>query len=240
MRTIRHYTTWVAMLGLCALATTAFAQGRGRGGPRISPEDAAKAWTVQATSVAKSLALEEADTTKLVEVYETARKAQGAAMREAMGGGGPGGDPMARFQQMRELNEKHAEGLKSSLTEAIGEESAAKAVETLAAFDRQSDGMTVALAAMGLEDAKLSDAMAHIATYASGLSKATEEAFTSMSMDKMRTAREELKTALDDGLAKILSEDQLATWKEKTTFRGRGGRGGGPLGGRGPGRPGQN
>lgn len=239
MTTIRHYTTWVAIVGLCVFATTAFAQGRGRGGPRISPEDAAKAWNVQATSVAKSLALEEADTNKLVEVYEAARKSQGEAMREAMGGG-PGGDPMERFQTMRELNAKHAEGLKTSLTEAIGDESASKAVETLASFDRQSDGMTVALAAMGLEDAKLSDAMAHIATYASGLSKATEEAVASMSMETMRTARQELKTALDDGLAKILSEEQLAAWKEKTTFRGRGGRGGGPLGGRGPGRPDQN
>lgn len=239
MSTIRHYTTWVAMLGLCALATTAFAQGRGRGGPRISPEDAAKAWNVQANSVAKALALEEADANKLVEVYEAARKSQGEAMREAMSGG-PGGDPMERFQTMRDLNAKHAEGLKSSLTEAIGDESAAKAVETLAAFDRQSDGMTVALAAMGLEDAKLSDAMAHVATYASGLSKATEEAFASMSMDKMRSAREALKTDLDDGLAKILSGEQLATWKEATTFRGRGGRGGGPLGGRGLGRPDQN
>ena len=240
MKTYRHFTTWIALIGLCTITTTAFAQGRGRGGPRLSPEDTAKAWSVQATSVAKSLALEAADSEKLVEVYEAARKAQGEAMREALGGGGPGGDPMARFQKMREVNERHIENLKSALTEAIGEEPASKALETLGAFDRQSDGMTVTLAAMGLEDAKLNDAMTHVATYVSGLSKATEEAFASMSMETMRTARQELKSALDDGLANILSEEQLATWKEKTAFRGRGGRGGGPLGGRGPGRPGLN
>lgn len=72
-------------------------------------------------------------------------------MREAMGRGRDGGgDPMARFQAMRELTEKHVANLKTSLTDAIGEEAGGKAAELLAAFDRQTDGMTVALAGMKL------------------------------------------------------------------------------------------
>ena len=41
----------------------------------------------------------------------------------------------------------------------------------------------------------------------------------------MRAARTELKEKLDGDLAKILSEEQLGTWKEATPPRG--GRGGG-------------
>lgn len=219
------YSKWVAVVALCAVAGTAMAQGRG--GPRMSPDDAQKVWELEAKTVVNSLDLAEDAQAKVVEAFKTARKEQNAAMREAFSGGG--GDPMARFQTMRDVGEKHVANLRTALTETIGEDDGAKAAEKLAAFDRQSDAMALVLTTLGLEETKLADGMGLVGTYAAGLGKAREEAFASMSMDSMRTARRDLKTALDDGMAKVLSEDQLATWKEKTQFRGRrGGRGGGP------------
>ena len=47
-----------------------------------------------------------------------------------------------------------------------------------------------------------------------------------------------LKTKLDADLAELLSEEQLETWKEATTFRGRGAGGRGQVG-RGQGGRGQ-
>ena len=98
----RRFSNGMMSLGITAivglalfmmLATDAAAQ-RGGGGPRLTPEKAEAAWTLQAEGVAGDLNLKKKQVTSLVEAYVAARKSQQEAMtalRSEGGGGGGGG-----------------------------------------------------------------------------------------------------------------------------------------------------
>jgi hypothetical protein len=218
-----------AVCVIAATAGTAFAQGRG---PRVSPEDAAKAWTLQAQTVAKSLELDDAKTEALTSAYTAARKAHSKAAHESMPEGPGGGDPRGRFEAMNTLRTEHTAKLATALTETLGEEAGAKAAKSLGTFDRQLDGMTLALAGMELDADKQQAAMALVIDHAADTSDAMAAAIGGGDFRAGRDKRQELRAALDTEMAKILSEKDLSEWKEKTEMRrGRGGAGGGGGGG---------
>jgi len=239
MTPIRKYSTFLAIFCACLIVGSASAQRPTRGGGRMSPEDAAKAWNVQATSVAAVLDLTESDVLALSEAYETARRDHSTAMREAMRGGSSGGDPIARYETIRDLKKTYATKLEEALADKLDESTVDKAVAALVVFDRQSDVMAAALSGLGLEESKMQEAMALVSTYATSAAQATEKAVESMSMRTMRDARQKLKAELTNELSNIVDEEQLAVWKKATEFR-RGGRGRGGRGGAGRGGSEQN
>jgi len=237
MKTIRSFSAWMVVLGFCAMAGIATAQRDGERS-RMRTENMEKTWKLQANAVAAALGISEADTNTLTEAYQNSRKDFDAGMRDATSGGGRGSDNAARIKKVRELRAVYS----TNLTKAIGDlggKDVAKAVAQLTVFDRVSDQLTKALGELKLDDSALQKAMALVGTYSTDVRKATEKAVKEEDFGAIRPARQELKTALDDGLSDILDETQLVAWKDKTQMRGRGGRGAGGAQGERGGRGGR-
>jgi len=215
----------LSMIVGATLATAQGPGGGGRGGPRLSPEEASAVWTLEATGVSKDIGLNDADSGKVVAAYKTSRESHGKAMEDLMATAerGPG-----MFQQMQEIADTERGKLAKDLETAIGKEKADKVVAVLGTYNRQWDRFVKVLSDFNLEAGKQSKGLSHIAEYVVGSSKAQEEAMASFDMEGMRTAMQELKATLDKQLADVLSAEQLATWSEQTAGRG------GPGGGRGP------
>ena len=237
---IRHPVALLAMGLMVFTAATADAQqrGGGRGGPQLSQEDREAAWTLEANGVAHDIGASDEEAAKIVTAYTAARTSQGAAMREARQSGAGGG--FGNFQAIREITAKEREALQKALGEIVSADKAATATESLGTFNRQWDMMANTLAAFSLAEEKQNACLTMIAKYVVSSDKARSEAIANQDFQSIRTISQEQKSALDALIANQLSEDQLATWKEKTAPRGFGGRGGrgpggGPGGRRGPG-----
>ena len=223
------------VVALC-FASFAQAQMGGQRGPRMSPEEAAAVWTLQATHVAGTLDLSKDQTTTLVDAYKAARESYQTAYREriqaAMADAGEG-DRQARFRGMREAQQEVAKAEIAKLEKALsglGEEKTKKAVAQLGTFSVEWDRMVHVIAGFNLGD-KQGKALDLISTYNADYTAARNEAMSgAMSggdRQAMRGVRQEHKTKLDDGLKAILSEEQMASWTTATQRRGRGGGGGG-------------
>lgn len=232
---LKHAVALLAMGTMVLAAATADAQQRqsGRGGPRLSPEVREAVWTLQANGVAHDIGASEEEAAKIVTAYIAARKSQGEAMREARQSGGGGN--FGNFQAIREITAKEREALQKALGEIVAADKAATATESLGTFNNQWDIMADTLTTFKLAEEKQNACLTMIAKYVISSDKARSEAIANQDFQSMRTVSQELKSALDAMMAIQLSEDQLATWKERTQRRGFGGRGG--RGGPG-GRPG--
>ncbi len=143
---------------------------------------------------------------------------------------------MGRFMEMQELSEKERAKLKAAIEGFLSEGQVTKALESLGTFSRQWDRFVDTVAGFQLEDGPLYSALGFVTSYVVDSEKARREAMANMDFQSMRGATQELKATLDASLAGILSETQLASWKEATAFRGRrgGGQGRGPSSGPGP------
>jgi hypothetical protein len=194
-----------------------------------------KTWKLQAAVVATTLGLAEADAKTLTEAYQAARTEFDAGMRDATSRGGRGGEMAKRIEKVAELRAAYASKLTEALGDQIGKDAVKSAVAQLTVLDRVADRFTDVVDGLSLDDSKMQKAMALIGTYSADARKASDKAVKAEDFAAIRTAREELKTALDDGMSKVLNETQLAKWKETTKMRGRGGRGGGSGDGAGRG-----
>ncbi len=212
-------------LAICfAAVTDAAAQRRGGfGGPQLSPEKAEAAWNHEADSASIVAKIDKEEAAKVREAYVTARKSQQAAMSELRSTAerGPG-----MFQAFRELNGKEAAKLSEALGSFLSEEQTTQAMASLGTFSGAWDRYVDVLAGFEFEGKGLYPALLLLQTYAIDSDKALREAMANQDFQSMRSSRTELKAKLDSSLADLLSEEQLGEWKEKTQFRGRGGRGG--------------
>lgn len=213
------------------IASAAVAQGGGGGGrgPRMSPEEQAKVWTIQAEGVAQELGLADDLKVKVVEAYKASRTKQGEALRAAMqdeANRGPGG--LAKAQ---ELNNTEREALKATLAGILTAEQADKAIATLGTFSRQWDSVVNALVGLGVDAEKQAKALPLLAAYATDVDAMMKKAMEAGDFAAVREGRQERKTKLDTDLGAILSAEELAKWKEATAMRGGGFGGGGGQGG---------
>jgi hypothetical protein len=214
---------WLCAMTLCVLGLDAAAQGPR--GPQLPPEKLDAAWTLEAANVSESIGLSAADTAKVVTAYKASRESHGKVMEEMMATAERGPQ---MFQQMQDIATAERAKLATDLEGAIGKENAGKAVAVLGTYNRGWDRFVDTLAAFGLEAAKLSQGLTKIAEHVVEVDKAQQEAFASFDREGLRAASDELKAKLDDAMGAILSPEQLATWKENTVRRGRGGPGGPP------------
>lgn len=217
------------VVGAITLSFAGSVMAQRGGGQGLSPEKRDAAWGIEAGGVAQQLKLSDEKAAKLTAAYKAARTSQGEAMRElrATAERGPG-----MFQEMQALNEAELGKLKKSLAGDLSDDEITGALASLGTFSTQWDRLVDVFASFGLGDDKQGKGLALIAKYVVDSDKARAEAIANMDFQSMRGAMQTLKGELDTAIAATLSEEQLATWKEKTAQRGRGGRGGG--GGRPP------
>lgn len=220
---------------LLCLGAAAQPGGPGRAG--MDPAKAAAAWKAEAETVAKSLNVDEGQAVKLVEAYKAARESHSAAVRARMDAGGDRRD----YGAMMEINKAEKAKLEAALLAFLTPEQTATALSTLGTFNRRWDSMALAIEGMTLEAGPKAEAMDLIMAYVAEWGKVTASATPGAGDNTgMREKAVALREKLDADLAKVLSAEQMAAWKEATAMRegsrgGRGGLGGGPGGGVGAG-----
>ncbi len=208
----------VVAMGLL-LAPRAFSEeGRPQREP-IPPEKLKEIREAQAKCVAAIAEVKGEDVDKVVKAFTAARQEyqdKAAALPRGQEG----------MQQRRELSEKSLAGLKEALTKAVGAEKTEKIIGIFNPFGMSSfflDRMVGDLIAFQLPKEKFEKAMVCVLNYSKDLGKAMEEARQSGSFEAVREKREKLNEALNTEMAKLLSEEQMAKWKESTSrpFGGR-------------------
>ena len=214
----RRSLVFVASISVAFVATLPASAQQGRGGPQLPPEEAVKAWAVQVNVLSKDLGLTEDESDKVKKVYQGSREELQKAIQEAIGEGGVGPD---RFAEVREITDQQRKKLLGQLKGILGEDKGNKATGTLGTFNRQWDVFTAALTGLGLSEDTLQTAMGHVGKYVVAMEEARRTAIENSDFQSIRTARQELKAKLDESLAGVLTEEQLAKWKEATAFRGR-------------------
>ena len=129
-----------------------------------------------------------------------------------------------------EVGAAEREKFKTALAAFLTEEQAKKAVDMLGVFNTRGDHMAHLLIGYQLGE-KLDKALDLVDTYVLEQNKLWESASGEQAdFSAQREKMTALKNDLDKGLAAILSEEQLAKWKEATTFQRGGGQGGGGQG----------
>jgi hypothetical protein len=193
----------------------------GRPAP-IPPEQLEKVWAAEAKCAAATAEVPKEKAEGVVKAYVKARKDYAEKIAAL---------PRTResFQQRRELAEKAQGELKEALVKAAGAEKAEKMVGMLAQTGMgrsRVDRMVNGLLGFKLAEDKLKKAMVVVMEYNGALGKAMAEARESGSFEGVREKMQALTDGLNKKMAGILTEEQLATWKETygRTFRGRGGR----------------
>jgi hypothetical protein len=218
----RDLLFWGIVVVLALVPMAVQAQPGGERGDRLSPEDAKKAWALEARHVAGKLELSKDATAKLTEAFAAARTGYAKAMaakREELSADTR--DRSSRYAAYRKTGEEVAtaerEKFEKALTAFLTEEQVKKALERLGSFNRRWDDMVHTLAGFDLGE-KQTEALELVNQYVVDQSKlyatasGSEGDFTAL-RDKMT----EMKTALDKSLSALLSEEQLAKWTEATT-----------------------
>jgi len=230
MRPLTHLVLVLAVVAALCFATSVQAQQmRGQRGLQMTPEEAQAAWTLEASHVAGKLGLSKEETTKLVDEYKKVRESYSAAVRkameEAMASGVDTGDRQAIRAAMREIQEKITKAETEKFAKALGafldKEKTKKAVTQLGSFSGSLDRMVNVIAGLKLDKAKQAEALDLVNAYVVESSAARDKAMAGGDFESMRTVFQELRTKLNEAMAKVLSEEQLAKWTEATARRGR-------------------
>ena len=190
--------------------------------PRMSPEQTQAAWTLQANHVAGKLELSKEQTTKLVDAYKKARESYNETVRKARQearASVDSGDRRARFQVMRDAQQKVTKAETEEFAKAVGafldEEKAKTAVKQLGTFSRELDRMVNVIAGLELDESKLAKALDTVSTYVVESMAARARAMASPDMEALTVLREQ-RTKLNEAVAKLLSKEQLTMWNEAT------------------------
>ena len=230
MRPLTHLVLILAVVAALCFATSVQAQPmRGQRGPQMSPEEAQAAWTLEASHVAGKLGLSKEETTKLVDAYKKVRESYSAAIREAMEEAMAEGvdttDRQAIRQAMREIQEKTTKAETEKFAKALGafldEKKTKKAVTQLGSFSGSLDRMVNVIAGLKLDKAKQAEALDLVNAYVAESSAAFAKARAGGDRESMRAVFQEQRTKLNEAMAKVLSEEQLAKWTEATAWRRR-------------------
>lgn len=230
MRPLTHLVLILALVAALCFATSVQAQQmRGQRGPRMTPEEAQAAWTLEASHVAGKLGLSKEETTKLVDAYKKVRESYSTAVREAMeevmANAAGTGDRQAIREAMGEVQGKIAKAETEKFAKALGafldKEKTEKAVTQLGAFSGSLDRMVNVIAGLKLDKAKQAEALDLVNAYVVESTAARRKVMASGDFESMRTVFQELRTKLNEAMAKVLSEEQLAKWTEATARRGR-------------------
>jgi len=201
------------------LCTVAVAQpGGGREEP-LAPQAIAKAETIEVTTVSQSLSLPADKMAKLSEAYTAARASHQAAMRELMK---PGQRP--DFKAVQDASKAEAAKFETVIKAFLTPEQTATAMATLGLFNRRWDRMVLVLDGMDLSEKHKDEAMKLVMNSIAESGKAMQSMTESTDRQAVRKQQEKIREDLDTALAKVLTEDQMKEWKEKTSFRPRGPR----------------
>ena len=218
----------IVLFVLALTSATVYAQQqpvRPRFGLPADKADAAQ--TLEAQHVAGKLGLSQENTTKLVAAYKAARKAYGEAIRSnrsniAKPEEGAPVDRQARMKARREQQQKATaeacETLRKAVSAFLNENQTKTAVEKLGIFDMQWDMMVDTLAGFKLGE-KQDKALELVNGYVVERAKTMATLFSgSGDTSGLREKLTGMSAKLDQDLAAILSEEQLAKWKETTTM----------------------
>ncbi len=202
----------LAAVGLLMIHTKASSEEGARPGPPpIDPEKAKRIWTVEARCAAGAFEIKREDAVKVAEAYVAARQAYLEKTRELP-------RTPESFQKMQELAEKASADLKEALTKAVGAEQTEKIMGLLMPFSMSSfrlDRMVGDLIDFELPRQELRKAVLAVIESNRDLAKAFNAARESGSFEGLREKMESLSEALNKELSEILSEKQMAEWKEK-------------------------
>ena len=216
--------------------TSAEAQrGGGRRGG-LPPDVAKTVQTLEATEVARSIEANDEQTAKLIEAYLAARAANTGGGRRGGGGGfrgGGGGDFSAFFEAQMTAQREARASFETTAKEFLSDEQAMTVAKVLGSPNNQWDRLVNALNGFGLAEDKLYEGLAFIRAYVITADEGRMEALDAGDFISLQSSAAEAKTTLDEAIAAILSEEQLATWNTSTAPRGRGGFGRGGFGGGG-------
>lgn len=224
---------WVCLaLGVALVLGAANTQAQmGRGmGSRLTPDEAAAAWALQAGQVAHKLDISKDNADKLAAAYAKARTDFAAAVQgkrqEAGRSAESGRDRMMAYRKLRtELSAAHREKLEQAVSAFLTEEQAREAVALLGSFNTRWDHMVHTLAGLELGD-KQDQALGLVNDYVLKQAKALQALQGSGDYSQMRDQFTTMKADLDKALAAVLSAEQLAKWQEATAMRRPGGPGG--------------
>jgi hypothetical protein len=177
----------------------------------LTAEQQKRVWTVEARAAAAALKIGREDGGKVVEAYVTARKNYADKTAEL---------PRTRegWQQRQELAEKARSGLKEGLVKAVGADKAEKIMGTLSPFGMTAfllDRMVNDLLALELPREKVRKALLAVIEYNRDAGKAFTEAREAGNFEGLREKMGTLIEGLNKELAEILTEKQMAEWKEK-------------------------
>jgi len=202
----------LAAVGLLVTLPSASSEEGARPRPApIDPEKLKQIWRIEANCASIALKITGDDYAKVRKAYVTAREEYAKKVRDL---------PRTResFQQMRELAEKARADLKKALTEAVGAEKTEKIMGILMPFSMSSfrlDRMVGDLIDFKLPREKARKAILAVLESNRDLAKAFNAARESGSFEGIREKMQALTESLNKELAEILSEEQMATWKEK-------------------------
>jgi hypothetical protein len=203
----------LAVFGMVALDAAA-QFGRG---PRLEPEQAAAAWELQATSTAAAAGLSSGDASDLLETYKEARAAHGKALRELFEEGerSEGG-----WEAMRELTAEHRADLEDAVAEFIDDdEQLEKVMEPLGLFNRQWDGYVHAAIGLKLDEEVQGAALKHIVGSVTETQSLLAEAIEFEDFEGIWEDFRDIRDEMNEALAEVLSEDQMAAWTKATERR---------------------
>jgi hypothetical protein len=214
-----------------------------RAGAQLSLERAKAAWQAQATFVAGEVGLDNEQSQALTKAYVEARERHRTEdekirreFREKMISGDENqngeGDG---FNNRRELAMKmhsatsdllttHRKQFEATLGSVLGKEHAPKAVKVIGNFEPMWDRLVDALANLKLEAVKMKQAMSATNTYVLAVAKARQ----SEDRAAVRGAIQDASRDLDEALEGVLSEEQLAQFREAALGGGERGMRRGP------------
>ncbi len=203
----------------------------------LSPAQAETAWTIEASGVARELALQSEQAEQLAAAYKQARKSLHEAaesMRPERPERPEGGEPgerggRGRFRGDRpdagarmELLESERAKLHAALSQFLGAEQVEQAMVPLGAFSPQWDRMVLAISDMKLDTERSEAALKSIQQYVVALGALRGNPDRQTSRQQLLAARETLR----DGLALVLTEEQMKSLQPAMRSGRRGGFGG--------------
>jgi hypothetical protein len=208
---------FLALLSLCItvllMPPASFAE-EGKIAPSfMSSEKLKEVWTAEAKCAAHALKLTGDDASLIVKAYVSARQEHHQKLHSLS-------RTREAIQKRREFAEKARSNLKEAFARIIGPKKTEKALALLDPFAPSSfllDRMVGEMISLQLTDEKLDKALLRVMEHNADLAAAMSEARKARSWEGFREKVNALTESLNKELAKILTEEQMAAWKQKYT-----------------------
>jgi hypothetical protein len=185
------------------------------------------AWETQARGISKAIAQPSDTEEKIVEAYVAAR-AKVQDFVESVESKGE--DIHKHIDGYMKITGEERDKLKASLSEFLSEADVTAALDSLGTFSRQWDRAVVALSKFKLEGDKQSQAFTAAATYAKEIDAARKKAMGTDDTKAMMASFGEAREKLYSAVGKVLTAEQLTTFKAETAMGGSGAKDAKPTG----------